>query len=147
MLSTRPLYLYLTLIGNRKMRRGGWIEQYEIEIDARTIDDSELPDSEIRKLSDIKDRMAQVSGRDFQISSKMKPLIEAAGFVDVHEQKVKLPLGPWASDPKVKEIGKFFELFYKTGVQGWLMQICTRLLGVSIGGSCCSQAETDSHDR
>ncbi len=115
------------------MSSGGWIEQYEIEIDAQTEDDSELPGSEIRKLSDMVDEMARASGRDFKISSKMKELIEAAGFVDVQEQKVHLPLGPWASDPKFKEIGKFFEHFYTTGVQGWLMQICTRYLNVSEG--------------
>ena len=113
------------------MNSGGWIEQYEIEIDARVDDTSEQPDSEIRRLSDLKEQMAKASGRDFQISYKMKELIEAAGFVDVQEQKVKLPLGPWASDPKLKDIGRFFERFYKTGLQGWLMQICTRLLHVS----------------
>jgi hypothetical protein len=113
------------------MNSGGWIEQYEIEIDANTDDNSELPGSEIRYLSDLKAEMALVSGRDFQISSKMKQLIEEAGFVDVQEQKVKLPLGPWASDSKMKDLGRFFERFYKTGLQGWLMHICTRLLGVS----------------
>ena len=113
------------------MNSGGWIEQYEIEIEAGTEDGFELPNSMIRKLNDIKDDMARASGRDFQISSKMKHLIEEAGFVDVQEQKVKLPLGPWPSDPKLKDVGRFFERFYKTGLQGWLMLICTRLLGVS----------------
>lgn len=114
------------------MNSGGWIEQYEIEIDAMTLE-SELPpeDSEIRRISDLKADMGRAIGRDFQISYKMKELIEAAGFVDVQEQKVKLPLGPWASDAKLKDIGRFFERFYKTGLQGWLMHICTRFLGVS----------------
>jgi hypothetical protein len=113
------------------MRSGGWIEQYEIEIDATTDEENEPPDTEIRKLSDIAEDMARASGRDFKISYKMKHLIEEAGFVDVQEQKVNLPLGPWASDPKLKDIGRFFERFYKTGLQGWLMHICTRFLGVS----------------
>ena len=65
------------------MKSGGWIEQYEIEIDARTDDDSEVPGSEIRKLIEVKDDMARATERDFQISSKMRQLIEDAGFVDV----------------------------------------------------------------
>ncbi|OCT50058.1 putative SAM dependent methyltransferase [Cladophialophora carrionii] len=112
-----------------KMRSGGWIEQYEMEIDARTDDPDEPTDTEIVKLSRIAEDMAKATGRDFKISTKMKHLIEEAGFVDVQEQKVKMPLGPWASDPKLKDIGRFFERFYKTGLQGWLMHICTRFLG------------------
>ena len=115
------------------MKSGGWIEQYEIEIDVDVDDNSEQPGSMIRKLNDLTDEMARASGRDFKISNKMKQLIEEAGFVDVQEQKVKLPLGPWASDPRLKDIGRFFERFYKTGLQGWLMQICTRLMKVSQG--------------
>jgi len=61
----------------------------------------------------------------------MKELIEQAGFVNVQERKLKLPLGSWATDPKLKDIGRFHERFYKTGLQGWLLQICTRTLGVS----------------
>src|ERR1700761_5044507 len=112
------------------MNSGGWIEQYEIEINPGADDESELLNSEIRRISDLKDEMARGSGRDFQISLKMKQLLENAGFVDVQEQKVKLPLGPWASDPKLKDIGRFFERFYKTGLQGWLMKIWTLYLGV-----------------
>ena len=135
------------LTTTRKMNSGGWIEQYEVEIDVSSDVDSELPNSEIRKLNDICHEMARVSGRDFQISSKMKHLIEAAGFVDVQEQKVKMPLGPWASDPKLKDIGRFFERFYKTGLQGWLMQICTRLLGVSEQDIYRSHTISDSRCR
>ncbi|EXJ62027.1 hypothetical protein A1O7_02460 [Cladophialophora yegresii CBS 114405] len=113
-----------------KMRSGGWIEQYEIEINAKTDDPNEPADSSmIMKLRHTAEDMARTTGRDFHISMKMKHLIEEAGFVDVQEQKVKLPLGPWASDPKLKDIGRFFERFYKTGLQGWLMHICTRFLG------------------
>ncbi|KIY02348.1 uncharacterized protein Z520_02486 [Fonsecaea multimorphosa CBS 102226] len=112
-----------------KMNSGAWIEQLELEIDAHTDDQSELPDSQIMKLCRFVDDMTAATGRDFRASSKMKTAIEAAGFVDVQEQRVKLPLGPWASDPKFKDIGRFFERFYKTGLQGWLLQICTRVFG------------------
>ena len=122
---------FYPLIAISSMNSGGWVEQYEVEIDARTDDGSELPDSQILKFSNLKSQMKEASGRDFEVSYKIKDMLKQAGFVDVQEQRVKLPLGPWADDPKWKDIGRFFERFYKTGLQGWLLHICTRHLGVS----------------
>ncbi|KAK5031167.1 hypothetical protein LTS07_004902 [Exophiala sideris] len=115
------------------MNSGGWIEHLEMEINAQT-DDAEVPaDSQIKFLSSFAHtHMTVASGRDFGISFGMRKLIEEAGFVDVQEKRLKVPLGPWASDPKLKEVGRLCERFYKTGLQGWLMHVCTR----SLGGNC-----------
>ncbi|KIW63761.1 hypothetical protein PV04_08739 [Phialophora macrospora] len=133
----------------KNMKAGGWIEQYDVVRDAGTDDDSELPNSEIRKLSDLQRKIAVASGRDFQVSSKRKQTIEAAGFVDVQEQRVKLPLGPWPTDPKLKDIGRFFERFYKTSLQDWLMQSCTTLLGWTRKevNSACARAFQEINSR
>lgn len=61
----------------------------------------------------------------------MKQRIQEAGFVNVQEATYKLPLGPWSNDAKYKEIGKFYERFYKTGLEGWLMHTLTRKFQVS----------------
>lgn len=114
------------------MNSGGWIEQLEVEIDAFTDDETEDPNSYIKSLAAYSAEMSRAARRDFQVSRSMKQMIEEAGFVDVQEQKLKLPLGPWSTDPKMKDVGRFYERFYKTGLQGWLLQICTRWLGVSI---------------
>lgn len=115
------------------MTSDGWIEQLEVEIDPLCDDQTADPNSEIKSLVNLTTEMSVRAGRDFHISRSMKAMIEAAGFVDVQEQRLKLPLGHWSTDPKYREVGKFFERFYKTGLQGWLMQICTRYLGVSRG--------------
>ena len=113
------------------MRSGGWIEQLEVVIDPRTDDGTDISDSVVKQVANISVPMGEASGRDFHVSMSMKSMIEQAGFVDVHEQTLKLPLGPWASDQKYKDVGRFYERFYKTGLQGWLLHICTRNLGVS----------------
>jgi len=113
------------------MRSGGWIEQLEVEIDCRADDDSNDSNNFIKSLARYSLEMTRAAGRDFGISTGMKKMIEQAGFVDVQEHKLKLPLGPWSTDPKMKEVGKFFERYYKTGIQGWLLHVCTRTMGVS----------------
>jgi len=112
------------------MISGAWIEQLEVEINPRTDDHSDAPDSHIKALANYTPAMGAASGRDLNISDVMKAMIEEAGFVGVREKRLKLPLGPWATDQKYKDVGRFFERFYKTGLQGWLLHICTRNLGV-----------------
>lgn len=114
------------------MNSGGWIEQIEVENNVLSDDGSILPNSQVITMSKLARDMTAASGRDFCISDKMANLIKAAGFVDVQEYKYKLPLGPWPADPKLKDVGKLFERFYKSGLQGWILHICTRILGVSV---------------
>jgi hypothetical protein len=113
------------------MNSGGWIEQAEIDIAVHCDDDTDKPDSELKKLVEFSHEMGAAFGTDFHIARGMKQLMEAAGFEKVREAEFKLPLGPWSTNPRYREIGKFFERFYKTGLQGWLMHICTTKFGVS----------------
>lgn len=36
---------------------------------------------------------------------KLRSYAEAAGFVNIREEKLKMPLGPWPKDPELKQIG------------------------------------------
>jgi hypothetical protein len=44
------------------------------------------------------------AGRSLRTHKSMRSAIEKAGFVDVHEEKYKIPLGPWPRD-KLLEAG------------------------------------------
>jgi hypothetical protein len=117
------------------MESGGWIEQIEVEIKVYCDDDTRAPNGALETLAEMSIPMSQAHGSYFNIAEDMGRLMTEAGFSDVKEAKYKLPLGWWSADPKYKEIGKFFERFYKTGLQGWLMQIWTKNMGVSPSSS------------
>ena len=114
------------------MESGGWIEQIEVEIKANCDDETRNPDGAIESLVNRVSEMSAAHGVHFRIAENMAHMMREAGFTDVREAKYKLPLGWWSADPKYKEIGKFFERFYKTGLQGWLMHIWTKTMGVSL---------------
>jgi len=59
----------------------------------------------------------------------MRAELEAAGFVDIVEIRHKLPLGPWSSNALYQQIGAYYEMFWRTGCQGWLMASMTQDLG------------------
>ena len=112
------------------MQSGGWLEQTEVEIKVYCDDNTANPDSQVEKMAKLSHGRSDAYGTDFQIAGRMKEKMEAAGFEDVREVRFKLPLGPWSADPRYKEIGKFYERYYKTGLQGWLMRILTTKFGV-----------------
>ena len=114
----------------RYMEPGAWLEHTEVEIKAHCDDGTGNPDGAVESLANYSHEMGTAYGTDFQIAQNMKEIMVTLGFTEVHEVKYKLPLGPWAADSRYKEIGKFFERFYKTGLQGWLMHILTTRLGV-----------------
>jgi hypothetical protein len=62
----------------------------------------------------------------------MKEEIENAGFVNVVEKVFKAPIGPWPADPKLQELGRWTLLGFDTGLEGFVLAILTRTLGVSL---------------
>jgi hypothetical protein len=57
-------------------------------------------------------------------------LIPKAGFVDIIEHVYKWPIGPWSSDDRLKEIGRWTQRFWLDGIDSWVLALFTRQLGV-----------------
>ena len=114
------------------MISGGYLEHIELNIRPKS-DDNTLPADSIlyRWNNVVAEDWSKATGKDFFIANKMKEKIAAVGFVDVVEKIFKLPMGPWSSDNKYKQIGRLFQQYWRTGMEGWVMAIATRILGVS----------------
>ena len=54
-----------------------------------------------------------------------------AGFVDVEEHILKLPVGPWPKDNRLKRVGLFEMVNMDEGVEGLSMMAFTRALNWS----------------
>jgi len=59
----------------------------------------------------------------------MKQRMEEAGFVNVEEHILKLPVGPWPRDPRLKKVGLFEMINMTEGMQGLTVMLWTRCLG------------------
>jgi hypothetical protein len=71
-------------------------------------------------------------GRTFQVVERAKKLLPEAGFVDYTEHTVKVPVGVWPKDKKMKELGRWNLLFLTTGLESMGMYMLTHVLGVSV---------------
>lgn len=72
-----------------------------------------------------------LTGKSWFISETMQESIREAGFVNVCERRFRWPIGTWSSDPKLQEIGRWYREFWESGMEGWVMALSTRYLGVS----------------
>lgn len=90
------------------------------------------PDHILHRWHDLARQAEQVTGRDVFIADNMKESFERAGFVDVVEKRVAIPIGSWSSDENYKQIGKWYKLCWITGMENWIMALCTRHLKVSV---------------
>jgi hypothetical protein len=59
---------------------------------------------------------------------KLKGWMEAAGFVDVEEHILKLPVGPWPKDRRLKNVGLFEMVNMQEGLEGLTFMAFTRAL-------------------
>ena len=113
-------------------RSGAYIEQVEWSVHNRSIDGGLSPGATLARWSANAVQAGYLTGKTFEIAENMARLIREAGFVDVVEKRFKWPIGPWSSDPKMKEIGRWNLLNWEEGMEGWVMAAYTRVLGVSI---------------
>lgn len=99
-----------------------------MELDVRVYsDDGSLkPSHELYGWGDMFIGCSERAGdRSLRTHELMRSQIEKAGFVDVHEVKYKIPLGPWAKDKLLKEAGHLQFAHWNTALEGWAMWLLT----------------------
>lgn len=105
---------------------GGWIEEFELDISVKTDDNSLAEDSELAKWGENFMGCSERAGRSLTVQETMRSKIEKAGFIDVHEQVYKVPIGPWAKDKVYKEVGQLNYHHWVTGMEGYAMWLLTK---------------------
>ncbi|KAJ5567881.1 hypothetical protein N7450_010367 [Penicillium hetheringtonii] len=108
------------------LRPGGWIEQVEASPVIECDDGSVPKDSILNTWGPNTRESAIKSGRDLDAIDHMKESIRTAGFVDIHEQEYKWPIGPWPRDKKYKEAGTVNFQHWLSGMEGWCMWLLTK---------------------
>lgn len=76
------------------------------------------------------DEVGKITKKSFTQAKDAKKMIEAAGFENVEEEILQIPLTPWHEDLEMKKIGMWQQLYADTGVEGHGLAILTRVLGV-----------------
>ncbi|KAJ4250118.1 hypothetical protein NW762_011928 [Fusarium torreyae] len=71
-------------------------------------------------------------GKPANLSHEWKSRMIKAGFVDVHQEIRKVPIGAWPKDPKVKEIGKYQAIQEVKAIDSYTLKLFEHALGWTI---------------
>ena len=95
-------------------------------------DDKTLPqDSALVQWWELFKAIGQKTGKTFAAGEVACESIDAAGFIHIREEKIKVPIGPWAKDKKLKEWGYWNLCFLLDGLEGFALRGMTTVLDVS----------------
>ncbi|KAH7177019.1 S-adenosyl-L-methionine-dependent methyltransferase [Dactylonectria macrodidyma] len=110
----------------RALKPGGWIEVQELRFVLECDDGTLRPDSQVLDfLNNVKDGLAAFNV-DLLGMEKNQQRIRDAGFVRIDEQVLKVPLGVWPRDRKLKTIGLYNRSMIYDGLHGISMGPFTR---------------------
>lgn len=114
----------------KHMAPGGYIEHIEWSPHVRSLDGTLSTIPVLRQFSDNFVEVGARSGKTWEIAENMAGLIREVGLADVVEKRFKWPVGPWSSDERMKDIGRWNLLNWEEGLEGWTLAAYTRVLKV-----------------
>jgi len=116
----------------RALKPGGYVQVAEWCESAGRSDDGTAVGSALERYYQLLDEAAKKAGGSIYMETPLKVLVPGAGFVGYDETILRLPLGPWPKDKKLKEIGKWFQLSADSGFEAYGLALFTRVLGMKL---------------
>ncbi|KPM45556.1 hypothetical protein AK830_g945 [Neonectria ditissima] len=86
---------------------GGWIEIQELDARANCDDGSLTPDAPLAKFFDTAETAVANFGMKFRAGENLREPLEKAGFTNITCKILKVPIGTWAKDKKLRLIGLY----------------------------------------
>ncbi|KAL4908790.1 hypothetical protein BDW74DRAFT_145339 [Aspergillus multicolor] len=111
---------------------GGWFEICDFTVGIFSDDDSVEKATNLQHWRDLLVEASQKFGKQFSVSRNYKQWMIDAGFKDVQEEIYKVPLSPWARDPKLKFLGKFHQANMLEALDAYSLALMTRFLGWTV---------------
>ena len=102
---------------------GGWVQTYEPSSIFRSDHTTIKADSALGQWGQFFVEGGKTIGRSFLAveDGLQKKALEDAGFVDVDEFNFKNPMGGWAKDPVLKELGSLTQAALESDVEGYVL--------------------------
>ena len=111
------------------LKPGGYVEMQEYDAEFFADDDSlDRARWSVTWTTQL-DEASQRFNKRINVAQFHKQWIIDAGFVDVKEEVHRIPVGPWAKDPHLKELGKWERLHMQMSVESHTPALFSRILG------------------
>lgn len=74
-------------------------------------------------------KAANKIGRDPCPGPQLEDWMKEAGFTNITRHKFKIPIGPWAKDPKQKDVGMYNLVQHLQGLEAFSLRLFCDVLG------------------
>ncbi|KAF4626673.1 hypothetical protein G7Y89_g11484 [Cudoniella acicularis] len=109
---------------------GGYFEMQDLVPPSRSIDNT-FEGTALQRCAMLMIEAGLKVGMDITAPARYKSMMEEVGFVDVKEVMFEWPIGTWAKSQYHKRIGAWFMRDIEIGLEGIMMGLLTRVLGMS----------------
>lgn len=119
-----------TLFGEafQSLKPGGWLEMQEFDVWFRS-EEGELPaDSKIMEWQQYLDQASLMFGKRLNIANQFKEKMIGVGFEDVRDDIIKVPIGAWPKDRRLKEQGRWLQAQMLDSIEPISLGYCHRIL-------------------
>lgn len=119
----------IVMRGFKHTKPGGWMESEDAMSTPYCDDGTMLPEYPFLEWTNHIDEAAMRANRPLRIATRLKKWYIEAGFVDVQEKVIKLPINTWPRDPQLKLLGRWWGENMRLGLQGFCMAFFHREFG------------------
>ncbi|KAK1772791.1 S-adenosyl-L-methionine-dependent methyltransferase [Phialemonium atrogriseum] len=113
----------------KHVKPGGFVEHVELWGIASSDDNTLRADSPLKTWVDIFEKIGAATGKCFFWGDRAADSMREAGLADVTERRVKVPIGPWPKDKRLKHWGTWNRQFLLQALEGFSIRGMTELLG------------------
>ncbi|KAJ4252794.1 hypothetical protein NW762_010700 [Fusarium torreyae] len=112
----------------RCCKPGGFIESAEVNPIFNSDDETINEATAIQKWNHLWNEGGKAFDRSFTEVENDVELLQAAGFVDIQVKDFKVPVGGWAQDPKLRQVGRFVHATIANDLEGYTLLLAQQTL-------------------
>ncbi|KAJ5279155.1 hypothetical protein N7478_004527 [Penicillium angulare] len=119
----------LTRQALQHLRPGGWFEVQEFESVVWSDDDTHKQAHIVMDWLEKLNAASKQFGKPMNVGGQVQSWMEERGFVNVSDDIYKCPIGGWAKDRQLKDIGRLGKVTVLEVVEPYTLALFTRVLG------------------
>ncbi|KAF5551868.1 mRNA 3 end-processing YTH1 [Fusarium mexicanum] len=113
----------------RCCKPGGFVESVEVNPTFLSDDETASDVTAVQTWNKLFREASKAFGRSFCEIEGDAELLAAAGFVDVQVTDFKVPVGGWAKDSKLRQVGQFLRATMENDLEGYTIMAWQQILG------------------
>ncbi|PGH17806.1 hypothetical protein AJ79_00947 [Helicocarpus griseus UAMH5409] len=107
---------------------GGWVELVEFDAWAST-DDNSLPESSAYyQFQTLLGKASELFGKPVNVAKYFRKFVETAGFTNIGEDNRKVPLSPWPTTRKERNLGNYMQMAMSESLEPYALALFTKML-------------------